>query len=80
MLLFHQIQANIDDILSLKAKKMNNKKLFLSNFTIRDAPSITFVNITIDFNLSSHIIRHRSSHVSGFGPKYIYIYIVCFKR
>ena len=35
---------------------------------MRDAPSIVLVNIIIDFNLSSHIIRQKSSHVSGLGP------------
>lgn len=37
---------------------------------MRDAPSITLVNMTIDLSFNSHIIRQRSSHVSGFGPKY----------
>jgi hypothetical protein len=49
-------------------EKNNNKKKKLNEVTICDAPSMIFVNITIDFSLSSHIIRQKSSHVSGLGP------------
>jgi len=70
MLLFDQVPANIDDILSInKIIKFKQNNFENKIYTIRDAPSITLVNITIDFNLSSHIIRHKSSHVSDFGPR-----------